>query len=192
MSQKSLFRRIKHENSGATAVEFAIVAVPFFMLLLGIIEYGMYMMTKVALESIVAQAGREASVTTGTAACDRVCTVRHYIEEKGSGLINYTSIQITSSNLSTGTGASTPAEFCMIPGPPHPCDGSPCTAIMNDVNGNGICDTGSGSFSVGGPGDLIELRVTYPWSVLNPFMKPFFGPAGAVVISSTTVVKNES
>src|ERR1700749_53165 len=46
-------------DKGAAAVEFALVATPFFVLLFGVIELGLVLMAQVDLENAMANATRE-------------------------------------------------------------------------------------------------------------------------------------
>lgn len=55
------FRR---DQGGASAVEFALVAVPFFLMLFGIIEGGRLLWTQLGLQHAVEMAARCASLTT--------------------------------------------------------------------------------------------------------------------------------
>lgn len=192
MLKRRPLRSFTKDSEGATIVEFAIVAMAFFMLMFGIIEFGMFMMTQVAVESIVSQAGRIAAVKQDVSGCDRVCQTKNFIESKAQNLLNYqnaSTVTITSRNLSTGQGSDFAGDLCLSE-PPHV--GGACSSQWEDLNGNNQYDPGPGFNSVGGPGDLIELRVNYVWRVINPMFKPFFGNNGTISINSTTVVKNES
>ena len=55
---KRLFRRFRRDNSGSGAVEFSLVAVPFFALLFGIIETGIVFFAGQVLENAVQDSGR--------------------------------------------------------------------------------------------------------------------------------------
>lgn len=50
---------LRKDESGFTAVEFALVAVPFLMLLMGIIQIALYYFTTFSLENAVERAARE-------------------------------------------------------------------------------------------------------------------------------------
>jgi len=56
--------RFCRDAQGASAVEFAILALPFFMMLFGIIEGGRLMWTQVGLQHAVETAARCASLKT--------------------------------------------------------------------------------------------------------------------------------
>ncbi len=53
-----VMRRWRSDNKGVTAIEFGIVATPFFMLLFGIIGIGLYFFTTFTIENAVEQASR--------------------------------------------------------------------------------------------------------------------------------------
>jgi Flp pilus assembly protein TadG len=64
-SPKALFYRWRKDEKGATAVEFGLVALPFIMMLFGIIAIGLYFFTTFTLENAVEQASRQ--IRTGQA-----------------------------------------------------------------------------------------------------------------------------
>lgn len=55
---RNLLRRWRADDKGVTALEFGMVAAPFFMLLFGIIGIGLYFFTTFTLENAVEQASR--------------------------------------------------------------------------------------------------------------------------------------
>ncbi len=55
----TLLRRLRKDNEGATAIEFAMVAGPFLMLLFGIIGVGLFFFTTFSLENSVETAARQ-------------------------------------------------------------------------------------------------------------------------------------
>ena len=61
--------RIRKQNSrqnGAAAVEFALVSIAFFMLLLGILEFGRFMYVRNTVQEVTRRAAREAVVSDFT------------------------------------------------------------------------------------------------------------------------------
>lgn len=60
----SVVRRAGRDDSGATAVEFAMIATPFFALLFGTFGIGIYQFTQFSLQNAVDQAARQ--IRTGT------------------------------------------------------------------------------------------------------------------------------
>lgn len=179
--KRGILRHFIRQERGATAVEFALVAVPFFLLLLGIIEFGLYMFTKVSLESIAAQAGRTASVSNG----DRVNTASNFIRTEAAGLINYHSVDVTPHNVTTAGGVPFNGDLCLC-APQHIGGSCPCGQYQ-DLGGTPGYDRGPVAYSSGGSGDLVELDVSYPWNIMNPFISPFFAGGTAVMRVSTTI-----
>lgn len=186
--------QLKTNESGAAVIEFAVVSGVFFMLMFGIIEYGMIMMTQIAIESATNQVGRSASIGGVAPGCaDRVCTIRAIVAEKTASLVDPRSINVSSTVVSSPTTATPPiADICLDnPATPYPPTGS-CTVFQNNDGIAGYQQRGSLSTgTIGGAGEVVEIRVTYLWPVLFPLFRSSFGTNGVLTISSSTVVKNE-
>jgi Flp pilus assembly protein TadG len=56
---RSYLARLRRDEDGATAVEFALIAVPFIMLLFGIISVCLYFFTQLYIEAYVYNASRD-------------------------------------------------------------------------------------------------------------------------------------
>ena len=193
-SQK--LRKFFAAQTGAAAIEFAICGFAFLMLMMAIIEYGMFMLTQITIETAVAQGGRYATIgAPATPGCpDRVCAVTHYIQGKTSSLMRGGAAYIQTQTL-TPAGIGVP-DICLVDASnPYPsqcvdASGSPGIFIPGGGHAGPYVSSAAGG-SVGGAGEIIEIRATYPWRVLFPVMGRFFGQHGVVTISSSTIVKNE-
>lgn len=182
----SLRRFLKHSH-GATIIEFAFVAPVFFLLLFAIIEFGLVRFTQVAVEAAVAQASRAVSIGTADAGGDRVSAIRSLVERKTLGLIGADQVSISAAVV--GQGTTTPPDICLSdpPGTPDTCDPPLQWQENNGIPGY----QGPGALSLGDAGDLVEVRVSFPWRVQVPFARSLFGENGVYLISSATVIKNE-
>ena len=193
-----LFSDIKQffrDRVGATAVEFAIVSVPFFILFLGVIEFGLFMVTKVALESAVTQAGRSNAITLQTGQ-SKVDAIKQKVADKTSALLNANEIIFAENTIAKG-GTLAP-DICYEhginnppaapPGPPT-CNCATCQYI--DGNGKPGYQQGTLDNDGGNSGELVELRVSYPWHVLFPILGDYLGNNGVILMSSSIVVRNE-
>jgi Flp pilus assembly protein TadG len=189
-----LLRQLNENESGAAAIEFAVVSGAFFMLMFGIIEYGMIMLTQIAIESATNQVGRSASLGNVSPGCaDRVCSIRAIVTEKTASLVDPQSINVSSTVVSSPTTATPPiADICLDnPATPYPPTGG-CRVFQNNDGIAGYQQRGSLSTgTIGGAGEVVEIRVTYLWPVLFPIFRSSFGTNGVLTISSSTVVKNE-
>lgn len=199
--QTRLFMRAR---DGATALEFALVAPIFFFLMMAIMEYGLFMFHKVAIESITMQIGREASLNAASgnsadcasSAPDRLGYIRCYVERKAAYLINGEEVKVSINTVAQG-GTRAP-DICLGNGGAAPSSPPTCSGQYEDVNGNGVYDGPTPNNDVGAPGDLIEVRVSYPWRVLVPYMSRIIGSemgdgsrSNVVMITSSTVFRNE-
>ena len=203
-------KQLLRQCCGATIIEFAIVA-PVFLLLLGaIVEYGLYMFHSVAIESAVMQAARTASIgktqsSTGPCAAtrDRAEYIQCYVKDRTSNLINADAISIQANTVANGgLGSVVMPDICMT-NPTTTGSTCPTGTPWLEVNGINGYQGGSGltMASMGNAGDLVEIRVNYPWRVQIPFMKSFFGcrgdqqqagcQQGVAMIAAATVLKNE-
>ena len=200
------------DRSGATLVEFAIIAPIFFLMLFSIIEYGLVMFSSVVIESAVMHASRVVSIgaDSGSGACanspNRVENVKCIVRQKTSGLIHADSVLFVANPVAQGgLAALSKPDICLFDPPQTPKVGGPCPqgTKWQDLNGNGVYDAGPGEAtpaSLGGAGELVEIRVYYPWKVQIPFVQEFFGcrtggvagcEKGVIMITSATVLKNE-
>lgn len=194
MMRRHCIRGIYKNQQGATAVEFAIVASAFFMLMFGIIEYGMIQFTKVAIESATIQVSRNASIGVITGSCaDRVCEVKKLVQQKTQGLVRPESVWVNAVVISNPTTTTPPKpDICLDNvATPYPAT---CTGSYVENGGNPTAYDAPPDLdatSIGNAGDLVEIRVTYLWRVLFPIFRSYFGPDGVLTISASTVIKNE-
>lgn len=190
------------DQRGASIVEFAVVAPVFFLLIIGILEFGLFMFHKIVIESITMQVGRESSLLKekGTGACstttDPYAYIRCYVREKTAYLINGDLVEV---NINTVAGGGTRVpDICLSTTPPSSTVAT-CVGVggYEEVNGIPGYQPASGN-RVGDAGELIEVRVSYPWQVLVPFLNNLIGTrredgssTGVVMITSSTVFRNE-
>jgi hypothetical protein len=175
-------------QSGATIIEFALVAPIFFLLLLGIIEFGLIGFSQVAIESAVAGTAREASLGKVASGGTREDYIVTHIRKKLDGLINSEELVISVNTVLSG-GVQAVPDICMDD-PPRMTGN--CNPPLSYEEVNGIPGyQSSSSINVGNAGDLIEVRVFYPWRIQFPLMKQFFGENGVFMITANAIVKNE-
>lgn len=167
----SLLRRARRDRSGATAVEFALVAAPFFFLLFAMIETAAVFFTSTVLENAVLETAREIRTGQAQAAgmtrngfrdaiCDRIEVV----------------------------GDCDRLEFDV-----QVFDGFNSVDQSSPVNPDGSLDTGSFGWNPGEAGDIVLVRVFYRWSLLTPnFGGALSNMSGNQrLLSAATVFRNE-
>ncbi len=189
MAASKLMHRFRADESGATIIEFSVVSVVFFLIMFAIIEYGLIMMTKIAIESVAQEISRSNQVNNDPAcAGDRKCLVEKLLKEKTLGLVNPEYVQVTSTVIDKPTTDSPPIpDLCLDKvGDPNPKN---CTTFIDNNGIPGYQDNDAVD-SYGTSGDKVEIRITYTWRVMFPMLDLLFKD-GKVTMSSTTVVKNE-
>lgn len=187
-------RRLKQDESGATIIEFAIVSIPLFLLIIGTIEYGLIAYTRIAVDAALTQAGRTATI--GGGGCDPVGFVVAQVTQRIQALPNNAQAHVSTAVVSDpGVSPTRARDVCLV----DAADPYPATCLNPDGKdgpyqentGNATYDAPAGGNVASKAGDLTEIRVNYPWRILTPFIGAFFQPNGVFMINDTVVVKNE-
>jgi TadE-like protein len=175
-------------NSGATAIEFAIVAFPLLIILMGIIEFSLIYYAKSVIENSTTIGSRlaitgnnydtDSRVSQKGAAGDRVDMIRKNIIKQANGLLDDSKLSITCSNLGRNFNGTPPRSF------------------GNHVCG-GVIDNSISCSNAGAGGDIVVYNVSYCWEVLTPIASLFTGYLGSttfrdeILLTSSLVVQNE-
>jgi Flp pilus assembly pilin Flp len=179
-------RRLLRDERGVTAVEFAMIAPVFLLIISGIIEFAMIMFTTTVMESATNSTSRMGKTGFNPSGVTRQQAIIDSVANRTAGLLNAGLITITSQVYSDFSKIGQP-EPCINPINP-PCGGTP-GVNFNDINGNGTWDSDMGSAGLGNQGDIVVYSVTYPWNIMSPIMRPFLGSVFNITVRS--VVRNE-
>lgn len=76
--------RFRHDQRGASALEFALIAPAFFVFVIGIIECGLMLWTQIGMQHGAEMAARCASVNT--AVCGNADAIMSYAAQQALGL----------------------------------------------------------------------------------------------------------
>jgi Flp pilus assembly protein TadG len=171
---RGLLARWRRNADGATAIEFAMVAMPFLSLLFGIIGVGLFFFTTFTLENAVEQTARlfrtgqaqESGLTAAqfkTKVCERVPS---HIDCASKVRVNV---------LAFGDTTNMPAG-----------------SLPNCLNGDGTL-SGSTQFNPGGPSEVIVVWVCYEWELSSkiPFLNLGNMSSGSRLIQATSVFRSE-
>ena len=171
---RHLLRRWRRDDRGVTALEFGMVAAPFFMMLFGIIGVGLYFFTTFTLENAVEQASRllrtgQAQQANMTAAQfkTKVCElVPGHIDCVGKLKVNVKSFD--------DSDDITPASL------PRCLDGSGNLSATNE-------------FTPGGASKVVLVWVCYEWEFAKsiPFLNFSDMNSGSRLIQATTTFRTE-
>ena len=167
------WRDILPRRDGAAAVEFALVSIPLFWMIFGLLEFGVMSMVQTSLDNAVAQTGREirtgAAQTTGLTKTD--------IENKICGRVRAIMALTCAGNLFLDVDRYN--SFAAVG------NGSPLS--------NGQVDQGQLNYTPGGPDEIILVRAYYQWQVFTPFFGTIFANmvGGRRLIVSSMLFRNE-
>ena len=176
MRFSSIRRRGKTVSSdpreGSAAVEFAMVATPFFLMIFAVLELGLVFLVDSVLENAVVEASRV--VRTGQA------------DEQNLSAAQFKSALCAQMTVFQGDCASRADVDVRVL--PEFSDGLPDSPIKN-----GVLDKNDMQYNRGGPGDLMLVRVFYSQPLVTPFMQQAMSRlnSGAAVISVATAFRNE-
>jgi Flp pilus assembly protein TadG len=173
-TKRRRWRSFAADQSGATAVEFALIGAPFIALLVALIQTFLVFFAQQLLETVVIQSSR--SILTGQAQgqsltqsqfATAVCSNVVILFNCGNLMID---VQVAGAWTSANAGAPTLT-----------------------FNGSGNV-TNTWQFNPGNQGDIVVVRVMYQWPV---FMGPLgFNlanlPNGNRLIMASTAFKNEA
>ena len=84
MKFRRAFKQVRADDSGTTAIEFGLAAPAFFMIVMGIIEFGLIMWTQVGLQHGTTMAARCASVDK--ILCANNTMIQNFAASKAYGL----------------------------------------------------------------------------------------------------------
>jgi len=138
--------RFRRANRGVAAVEFAIIAIPFFLLLYAVIDTSLVYFATQTLENGVSAAARQIKTGQAQAASMTSAQFRTIICDQISMLLKCDAhLAIDVRRFTSFSNVNLPAAL--------------------DANGN---LTGNYQFNMGSAGDIIVVRAFYAWPVLTP------------------------
>ncbi len=168
----SFLGRFRQARKGATAVEFALIASPFFFLLFAIIEITMVFFTSTALEHASSEVARK--VRTGelqSAGASNADFVNQVCAEMSS-------LIACSGNINVDI--RTFVDFGDV-------------TTSNPIGVDGNLDANSFQFDPGNAGDIVLVRVFYSWKLNTPMIGSVFSnlSGNKRLIISSMAFRNE-
>jgi Flp pilus assembly protein TadG len=170
---RAALRRFIRDERAATVVEFALLALPFFALIFGIIELGLVFLVATTLENAVTAAGRQIRTGELQSAGGTAATFKNTICANMSWLGS----SACSTNLSVDVRTYT--SFTNVT-PPNPVV-------------NGAFQQNQMTFTPGSANDIVVVRAYYRWTVTTPLLNAALVNLGGSqrLISATVAFRNE-
>jgi Flp pilus assembly protein TadG len=168
-------RRFLSERRGATAVEFSLIALPFFMLVFGVMELGLLFMASTTVEGATITAARE--VRTGELQTTGTNTAAGFKTLVCNNMSWLSSADCTS-NVSVDV--RTFATFANI--------------NVNPPIVNGAIDQAQMQYNAGQSCDIVLVRVFYPYTLFTPLLEPGLPNLGPTqrLVTSAAAFRNEN
>jgi Flp pilus assembly protein TadG len=177
----------RHGERGATAIEFALIAPFYFLLIIGIMETSMVMFAQHVLESAAANASRLGKTGYVATTKTQQATIMQTVQNLAGFLMDSTKITINAQAYKSLGAIGTGEAFVDANGNGKWDVGENYT----DSNGNGKYDSDIGVSGYGGTGDIVVYTISYPWPLMTPAMGLFIGTNNILTLQSRVVVKNE-
>lgn len=172
---RKAFRRFSRARKGSAALEFSIVAVPFFLLTFGLAEIALIGLAQTSLDFAVAEAARR--IRTGEAQMNGVSEAE--IHEQVCDELNNFIIVACANNLFLDV-----RRFNTF----VDAQNSNAAPIQNNQ-----FQTAGFQYSPGAPSEIVVVRAYYRWRILTPMFEPVFQniSGGQRILVSTMMFRNE-
>jgi len=169
---RGVLPRFLRGRGGSTAVEFALLALPFVGLLFGIVELGMIYLISTTLDDATADAARQ--IRTGQ------------LQTAGATASSFTTLVCSDMSwLGANCAANLRVDVRTF--------ASFSSTDIPEPIANGKFQSSSLMFQTGGPGDIILVRTFYPWTLVAPFLDGAIANLGngQILVESATTFRNE-
>lgn len=169
-SKKGILQRLRADNSGSTAIEFGIVAAPFFALMLALIEVSLVFFANFTLENAVDQAGRMIRTGQAQQAGFSEAQFKQAVCDNVSGVYDcMAGLKLDVQKFDDFNGINLP----------DPLDGN------GELRNNFTYDAGVG-------GNVVVVRAFYEWNLIANFPGGLGNmPSGGRLLTATAAFRNE-
>ncbi|HEX8234086.1 MAG TPA: TadE/TadG family type IV pilus assembly protein [Caulobacteraceae bacterium] len=166
-------RRFAKARGGATAVEFALIATPFFLLMMGVIELSLAFLLSTSLENATSEAARK--IRTGEMQTKGGATATTFRNDVCASL--------------GWLAADCPAKLAVDVRTFQTF----ASVNMPSPVSNGTFNPGALMFQAGGPNDIVVVRAYYRWSLFTPLVGQAMEQMndGSMLVVSTATFRNE-
>lgn len=166
-------------EDGVAAIEFAIVALPFFLFVFGIIGIGLYFLASTSLEYGVESAARKVRTGEADKGDMSVGEFKQLVCDAAGSYINCGKVAVVVQHAATWSGVS-----------PQSC---------TDSNGNMVGSTGSDGEMItkyaGGASEVVLVTLCYKWDLAKNFEFLQLGTgangSGPAMIQASAAFKSE-
>lgn len=181
--RRPYLRRIGRNESGATIIEFALIAPTFFIMLMGVFDIGYAVYVKSVLSGAVQKAARDSALETGASA---LTTIDGEVERSVLNVAGHADVSFERKSYFEFTDVGRSEVYADDNGN-GACDNN---ETFEDENSNGVWDADIGRAGVGGARDVVLYTVNVKYAQLFPLYE-FLGRSQDRMLSSTSLLKNQ-
>lgn len=169
---RARWNQFVENRRGSAAVEFAMIAAPFFFMIFGLLEICLIFIMSTVMEHAVSEAARP--LRTGEAQ-EAGMTEVQFREALCAELF-----EILDCDARLSIDVRTVANFAASP-------------IGAPIDGDGELDDEEFRFEPGGPNDIVAVRAFYEWNLITPVLsKPLANMTGdRHLLQASSVFRNE-
>ena len=176
-------RQIAVDRTGASTVEFALVAPVLLVTVMGLFDLGYTMYTNSMLQGAIHKAARDSTIE-GSAA--KSADIDKEVEEAVRGVVYQATLGFTRKSYASFNDVARPEDYSDIDMDGACNNGEP----FEDANGNGSWDPDRGSDGQGGARDAVLYTVTVTYA--RPFpIASLIGQDNTFTLKSQTVLRNQ-
>jgi len=175
-------RKLLKDQAGVTAIEFALLALPLFVIIMGSMEMGLQIYNKSRAESVVKQAARMSVTGDPSRIGVAGANIDQYVENQLK-LTPGTDVTIEKRFYDSFSQVGTPER--RISG------GTQAPYCFIDTNNNQRWDENPSRNGVGGADDVIDYKVIVEYDTFFPLVTNVITGKDKVRIEAHTTVKNE-
>lgn len=180
---RRLFSRLRRDETGVSAVEFAMISPALFVMLFGLFDLSYNMYTAEMLQGAIQKAARDSTIegaASDTAQLDgKVTKAVHAVAP-------HATITFTRTNYANFTDAGRPEDFTDLNDDGTCNDGEP----YEDANGNDTWDA-QGKAGLGSARDAVLYSVTVNYKRAFPIAKFIPGQTDDFTLVANTVLRNQ-
>jgi len=192
MTARMLLQRLRRDEQGATIVEFALIALPLCVMVMGGIDLGHQSYIRAVMQGALNDAARRAAVqdpeftAMGSTTEERV---RNTIKDRLKAITPGATITISESNFYDFSGIGNPEKLMSDANGNGAYDEADADCF-SDLDEDGIYDTDTGRDGIGGANDVVFYQADIEMPRLLP-VASLIGVSPKYEMSVATAIRNQ-
>ena len=179
-----MIRRISHDESGVTVIEFALIAPVLMLMLMGLFDLSYNMYTTEMLQGAIQHAARNSTLE---GAAGKEASLDAMVTKAVRAVAPNAALTFDRQSYASFTDAGRPEDYTDVDNSGSCNNGEP----FEDANGNGTWDISTGKTGFGGARDAVLYTVTVRYERAFPVAGFIPGQSSTYTLSSASVLRNQ-